>query len=120
LTILTSETKLIRAVGRWDLIALAINGVIGTSIFGLPASVAALAGGWSPLACLFSGAIVMLIVLCSWLLTQSPARDLLTAGLTLAAGYALYGGNILYRRGKAQAALPESVGESKSELGNVV
>ena len=61
---LAEKTKLIREVGRWDLIALAINGVVGTSIFGLPASVAALSGPWSPLACLLSGAIVMLIVLC--------------------------------------------------------
>jgi APA family basic amino acid/polyamine antiporter len=60
----SGNNKLIRAVGRWDLIALAINGVVGTSIFGLPASVAALTGAWSPLACLLSGAIVMLIVLC--------------------------------------------------------
>jgi len=62
--IMAEQTKLIRVVGRWDLIALAINGVVGTSIFGLPASVAALAGAWGPLACLFSGATVMLIVLC--------------------------------------------------------
>lgn len=61
---MAEQTKLIRAVGRWDLIALAINGVVGTAIFGLPASVAALAGAWSPLACLLSGAIVLLIVLC--------------------------------------------------------
>ena len=58
------DTNLIRAVGRWDLIALAINGVIGTAIFGLPASIAALTGPWSPVACLVSGVFVMLIVLC--------------------------------------------------------
>ena len=61
---MAEQTKLIRAVGRWDLVALAINGVVGTAIFGLPASVAALAGAWSPFACLLSGAIVLLIVLC--------------------------------------------------------
>jgi APA family basic amino acid/polyamine antiporter len=56
--------KLIRAVGRWDLTALAINGIIGAGIFGLPASVAALVGSWSPVACLACGAIVLFIVLC--------------------------------------------------------
>lgn len=61
---MTQETNLVRAIGRWDLIALAINGVVGTAIFGLPASIAGLTGPWSPLACLVSGAFVMLIVLC--------------------------------------------------------
>lgn len=57
-------TKLIRAVGRWDLIALAINGLIGSAIFGLPAGVAQLAGAWSPVACLFCGIVILLVVLC--------------------------------------------------------
>ncbi len=61
---MTQDKNLVRAVGRWDLIALAINGVVGTAIFGLPASIAALTGPWSPLACLVSGGFVMLIVLC--------------------------------------------------------
>ena len=58
------DPELIRAVGRWDLTALAINGVIGSSIFALPASVAQLTGSWSALACLMCAGIVLLIVLC--------------------------------------------------------
>src|SRR4051812_16840703 len=37
-----------RELGRWDLTAIGINQVIGGAIFAMPASVAALAGGWSP------------------------------------------------------------------------
>jgi basic amino acid/polyamine antiporter, APA family len=56
--------NLIRAAGRWDLTALAINGLIGSAIFGLPAGVAQLAGSSGVLACLLCGGIVSLIVLC--------------------------------------------------------
>lgn len=58
------ERGLARAVGRWDLTALAINGLIGSAIFGLPAGVARLVGPWGPAACLLCGLIVLLIVLC--------------------------------------------------------
>lgn len=58
------DTRLIRAVGRWDLTALAINGVIGTAIFGLPASAAHLTGPWSPVACLVCGLVLLPVVLC--------------------------------------------------------
>ncbi len=37
-----------RELGRWDLTAIGINQVIGGAVFAMPASVAALAGGWSP------------------------------------------------------------------------
>ena len=59
-----SESRLVRAVGRWDLTALAINGLIGAGIFGLPADAARLTGPWSPLACLLCAAVVLFIVLC--------------------------------------------------------
>jgi APA family basic amino acid/polyamine antiporter len=41
-------TELRRELGRWDLTAIGINQVIGGAVFAIPASVAALAGGWSP------------------------------------------------------------------------
>src|SRR6478752_2841959 len=41
--------QLRRELGRWDLSAIGINQVIGGAVFAMPASVAALAGGWSPL-----------------------------------------------------------------------
>ncbi len=37
-----------RELGRWDLTAIGINQVIGGAVFAMPASVAALVGGWSP------------------------------------------------------------------------
>jgi APA family basic amino acid/polyamine antiporter len=58
------QSRLIRVVGRWDLLALAINGVIGTSIFGLSAETARLAGPWGALACFACAGIVLVIVLC--------------------------------------------------------
>jgi APA family basic amino acid/polyamine antiporter len=55
---------LLRAIGRWDLTAAVINGVIGSAIFGMPAEQAALTGAASPFAFLFAGLGVLLIVLC--------------------------------------------------------
>ena len=55
---------LVRAVTRVDLTAAIVNGVIGSSIFGIPSSQAALTGAWSPLVCLAVGAGVLTIVLC--------------------------------------------------------
>jgi amino acid transporter len=40
--------QLRRELGRWDLTAIGINQVIGAAVFAMPASVAALVGGWSP------------------------------------------------------------------------
>jgi hypothetical protein len=40
--------ELRRELGKWDLTAIGINQVIGGAVFAMPASVAALAGGWSP------------------------------------------------------------------------
>jgi APA family basic amino acid/polyamine antiporter len=55
---------LVRAIGRADLTAAIVNGVIGSAIFGLPATLAGLTGAWSPLACLLGGLGVLAIVLC--------------------------------------------------------
>lgn len=59
-----AKEKLVREVGSWALVALAINGVIGTAVFGLPGIVAALTGPWSMLACILCAGIVLLLVLC--------------------------------------------------------
>jgi basic amino acid/polyamine antiporter, APA family len=59
-----SDGRLVRAIGRFDLTAAIVNGVIGSAIFGMPASQAALTGAWSPLVCLVAGAGVLTIVLC--------------------------------------------------------
>jgi APA family basic amino acid/polyamine antiporter len=55
---------LLRAIGRADLTAAIVNGVIGSAIFGLPATLAGLTGVWSPVACLLGGLGVLAIVLC--------------------------------------------------------
>src|SRR5262245_22003135 len=59
-----SGGKLVRAIGRWDLTAAVVNGVIGSGIFGIPGEIARLCGTYSPLAYLFAGAGILAIVLC--------------------------------------------------------
>jgi len=59
-----SRPGLVRAIGRWDLTALVVNGVIGSSIFGMPAVLAALTGAWSPVTSLLGGLGILTIVLC--------------------------------------------------------
>lgn len=56
--------QLLRAIGRWSLLALAINSVIGSGIFGLPAVIAALIGRLSPWAVLLAGAAMAVIMGC--------------------------------------------------------
>lgn len=55
---------LIRAIRRWDLVAIAINSVIGAGIFGLPSEVFSRIGVYSLLAFMVCAAAVTLIVLC--------------------------------------------------------
>jgi basic amino acid/polyamine antiporter, APA family len=64
LTAPPARPALVRAIGRWDLTAAVINGVIGSSIFGMPATLAALTGALSPLAFVIAGLGVLTIVLC--------------------------------------------------------
>jgi APA family basic amino acid/polyamine antiporter len=45
---------------------------------------------------------ILAVVLSAWLLTQSPARDLLSAAVALAAGYVFYIATLLYRRRKVR------------------
>jgi amino acid transporter len=59
-----SRPGLVRAIGRWDLTALVINGVIGSSIFGMPAVLAGLTGAWSPVTAVLGGLGILAIVLC--------------------------------------------------------
>lgn len=51
-------------MGRWDLTALTINGIIGSGIFGVPSAVAKLLGVSSPIAFVVCAAIVYIFVLC--------------------------------------------------------
>jgi amino acid transporter len=56
--------ELIRAIGRWSLVALVVNSIIGSGVFGLPSTVAALIGRFSPYAVLAAGAGMSVIIGC--------------------------------------------------------
>ena len=58
------EADLVRGIRRWDLVAIAINGIIGAGIFGLPSKVYSLIGTYSLIAFVVCAVIVALIVLC--------------------------------------------------------
>jgi amino acid transporter len=58
------QKGLVRGIRRWDLVAVAINGIIGGGIFGLPSKVYALIGPYSLIAFTVCALVVALIVLC--------------------------------------------------------
>src|ERR1700675_1403567 len=59
-----SQVELVRAIGRWTLVALTVNSILGSGIFGLPSVIAALLGKLSPWAVLLAGAAMAVIVSC--------------------------------------------------------
>jgi basic amino acid/polyamine antiporter, APA family len=63
-TPITPDQQLIRAIGRWSLVALVVNSIIGSGVFGLPSAVAGLVGNHSPYAVLAAGAGMTVIVGC--------------------------------------------------------
>ncbi|HET9531647.1 MAG TPA: amino acid permease, partial [Blastocatellia bacterium] len=58
------QTRLVRAVGLFGLTSISLNGVIGSGIFVLPATVALMLGPASPVAYLIAATVTVLIVLC--------------------------------------------------------
>ena len=52
-----------RTIGRWSLVALMANSILGAGIFGLPSLIAARLGGYGPLSCIIAGCGA-LIILC--------------------------------------------------------
>ena len=58
------EADLVRGIRRWDLVAIAINGIIGAGIFGLPSRVYSLIGTYSIIAFVVCALVVALIILC--------------------------------------------------------
>jgi len=60
----SSKPRLIRAIGRWQLVGISINDVIGSGIYLLPAAAAALLGPFSLWAILLAGLAVGVLVLC--------------------------------------------------------
>lgn len=59
-----SDEGLIRGIRRWDLVAIAINGIIGAGIFGLPSKVFSLIGSYSLIAFVVCAIVVTLFILC--------------------------------------------------------
>ncbi len=55
---------LVRAIRRWDLIAMAINAIVGAGIFGLPSEVFRRIGAYSLMAFVVCAAVVAAIILC--------------------------------------------------------
>jgi len=60
----TTPPSFRRAVSRWEIVALALNDVIGSGVYLLPAAAAALLGPWSVWAVIVAGLAVLLLVLC--------------------------------------------------------
>lgn len=75
-----TEEKLVRGINRWDLTAIAINTIIGTGIFLLPAKVFGLIGSFSLLAFVACAVIVGLIILC---FAEVSSRFSATGGMYL-------------------------------------
>jgi len=59
-----ANLPLVRAIGRWSMVALVINSIIGSGIFGLPSQLAAALGSYSPLAVLLAGLAIGVIMAC--------------------------------------------------------
>src|SRR4051812_35901524 len=58
----SSSQQLVRAIGRWSLVALVINSIIGSGIFGLPSAIAKLLGSLAPWAYLLGALIIGVIM----------------------------------------------------------
>ena len=55
-----ARPALLRSLGRWTMVALVVNGVLGSAIFGLPGTIVKLVGSAAPLAYLLA-AVAMLV-----------------------------------------------------------
>ena len=60
----TASPQLVRAIGRWSMVALAVNSILGSGIFGLPSAVAGLLGAASPWAVLLAALAMGVIIAC--------------------------------------------------------
>jgi len=60
----STTPQLVRVIGRWSMVALAVNCIVGSGIFGLPSVIAGLVGRLSPLAVLLAGLAVGVVYGC--------------------------------------------------------
>lgn len=72
-------------MGRWDLLALVINGIVGAGIFGLPGKVQSLLGVYGLWAIVACAAVIGLVILC---FAEVASRFLETGGPFVYAGTA--------------------------------
>jgi amino acid transporter len=75
-----APTGLLRAIRKWDLVALVLNVIVGAGIFGLPSGVYALAADHSLLAYVTCAVSIFLIILC---FAEVSSRFTETGGLYL-------------------------------------
>jgi basic amino acid/polyamine antiporter, APA family len=59
-----TQEGLLRGIRRWDLVAIAINGIIGAGIFGLPSEVFSRIGAYSLFAFAACALVLLVIILC--------------------------------------------------------
>ncbi len=57
------NTQLKRVIGKWDLVLLLINSLVGSGIFGLPSKIFAQAGIYSLLVIVFCAAVMLILIL---------------------------------------------------------
>jgi amino acid transporter len=76
----SQEPELERTIGRWSLVALMTNSILGAGIFGLPSLIAARLDGYSPLGCLIAGCGALIIAAC---IAEISSRFENTGGLYL-------------------------------------
>jgi APA family basic amino acid/polyamine antiporter len=71
---------LVRTIGRWSLVALMANSILGAGIFGLPSLIAARLDGYSPLGSIIAGLGALIIAAC---IAEISSRFEKTGGLYL-------------------------------------
>src|SRR3954467_10917742 len=68
------KPALVRALGRWSLVALVLNGIIGSGIFGLPSAIAKFLGPAAPWAYVF-GALGIGVIMAVFAELSSQYRE---------------------------------------------
>lgn len=60
----SSQSRLVRGIYRWDLLAVAVNGIVGAGIFGLPSQVYRYTGSYSVVVFIVCAVLIGTIVVC--------------------------------------------------------
>jgi basic amino acid/polyamine antiporter, APA family len=76
----SAAPELVRTIGRWSLVALMANSILGAGIFGLPSLLAARLDGYSPLACVVAGCGALVVAA---VIAEIASRFETTGGLYL-------------------------------------